>query len=141
MVQPLGQAEKIGDAVEVRGIAVAVARDFLGDLDVGAGVERGQQVEFLEYEADLALAHAGAFRVGERGQVVPVEHDAAAVGPRESAQQIKKCRFPAARRAHHADEFALLHAEGNSAQRLNLNFAHVIGLAQVFCFDECSAHA
>ena len=131
-MQPLGQAEQVGDAVEVRGIAVAVAGDFLGHQDVRAGVERGQQVEFLEDEADLALAHAGAFRVGERGQVVAVEHHAAAIGTREPAQKIEESRLAAAGRADDADELALLHAEGNTAQRLDLNFAHVVGLAQVF---------
>ena len=99
-------------------------------------IERGQQVEFLKDESDLALAHAGAFAVGERGQVVAVEHDAAAVGVGESAQKIEKSGFAAARGADDADEFALLHAEGDAAQGLDLNFAYVVGLAQVFGFDE-----
>ena len=119
----------------------AVTRDFLRHRDVRTRVESGQQVELLEHKADLALAHASAFGVGERGQIVAVEHDAAAVGAREPAQQIKECGFAAARGAHDADELALLHAEGNSAQCLDLNFAHVIRLPQVFCFDECFGHA
>ena len=142
MPQTLGQAEKIGDAVEVRGIAVAVAGNFAARSSIlRTRVERRQQVEFLEDESDLALAHAGALGVGERGQVVAIEHDAAAVGARQSAQKIEQRGLAAARRADHADELALLHAEGNSAQRLDLDFADVIGLAQVFCFDECVGHA
>ena len=119
------------------GIAVAVAGNFLRDENVRARVERGQQIEFLEDESDLALAHAGALGVGERGQIVAIEHDAAAIGAGEAAQQIKKCGFAAARGADDADELALLHAEGNAAQRLDLDLADVVGLAQVFGFDEC----
>ena len=119
------------------GIAIAVAGDFLRDRDVRARVERGQQVEFLEDESDLALAHAGALGVGERGQIVAVEHDAAAIGLGQSAEKIEESGFSAARRSDDADELALLHAEGDAAQRLDFDFAHVVGLAQVFCFDEC----
>ena len=67
------------------GSPIAVPRDFPGDVDIGARIERGQQVEFLEYEANLALAHAGSFCVGERGQVVAVQHHTASVGPRQPA--------------------------------------------------------
>src|ERR1035441_5150344 len=84
MSKTLGQAEKIGDTVKVRGISVAVARNLPGDPNVGAGVESRQQVELLEYEANLALAHSGSCRVGECGQIFTVEHHAAAVGARQS---------------------------------------------------------
>src|SRR3984885_8335456 len=141
MPQALGQPEQVGDAVEVRWIPFAVARNFLGNRNVRACVERGQQVELLKHEADLAFAHAGSFGIGERRQVVAVEHYAAPVRPRQSAQKVKESRLSAARRTHHADELAALHAEGNPAQRLDFNFAHVIRLPQIFCFDECFRHA
>ena len=67
------------------GVAIAISRNFLRHQDVRSRVQRRQQIEFLKHESDLALAHAGAFAVGECRQIVAVEHDAAAVGMSESA--------------------------------------------------------
>src|ERR1700722_6216374 len=141
MSQPFAESQQIGDAVEVRRIAIAVTRNFLRDHDVRPGVERRQQIEFLKNKSDLAFAHARALRVRKLGQVVAIEQDAAAIGPRQTSQKIKECGFPAARGPHDADKFTLGHGERNSAQRLNFNFAYVIRCAQVFRFDECLAHA
>ena len=78
------------------------------DIDVGARVECGQQIEFLEDESDLAFAQLGALGIGELGEIVAVDDDVAGVGARQSAQQIKESGFAAARWAHDADKLSLL---------------------------------
>jgi len=65
MSQAFGESKKIGDAVEVGGIARTIAGNFARDLDIGAGIERGQQIELLEDEPNLAFSHAGALGIGE----------------------------------------------------------------------------
>src|SRR6202007_1422858 len=73
--------------------------------------------------------------------IVAVKNHAAAIGAREAAEEIEERGFPASRGADYADELAFLHGEGDAAKRLHLDLAYVVGLAQVFCFDECFGHA
>src|SRR5258708_11456326 len=118
----------IANAEEECGIAVAVAGDFLRYGDVGTCVEGGQEVELLEYEADLALAHAGALGVGEGGDVVAIQNYFAGIGAGESAEQVEQCGFAAARRADHGDKFSSLDAEGDAPERGHVDLSHAIGL-------------
>jgi hypothetical protein len=99
------------------GIAVAVAGNFLRDGDVGARVESGQQVELLKYEADFALAHAGALCIGERGEVVAIQTTLPESALRQSAQQVEQSRLAAAGGPDDGNEFSFFHAEGDSAER------------------------
>ena len=112
------------------------AGDIQRDINVGLRIEGGQQVEFLEDESDLALAQPGALGVGELRKVVAVNDDVAGVGASQSAQQVEKRGFAAARRADDADKFSLLHAKGDTPEGGNINFAHAVGLAQFDGFDE-----
>jgi hypothetical protein len=141
VLQPLRQTQQIGDAIEVCRIAVAVAGDFLRHQNIRTGIEGRQQVKLLEHEPDLTLAHARALRVGQSRKIVAIEHHAAAVGASQPSEQVKQRGLSAAGRPHDADELAFLHAEGNSAEGLDFDLAYVIGLAQIFCFDERSRHA
>ena len=99
-------------------------------------IERGQQVELLEDESDLALAQPGALGVGELREVVAINDDVAGVGASQAAQQIEKGGLAAARGAYDADKLSLLHSKRDTPEGGNINFAHAVGLAQFHGFDE-----
>ena len=84
--QPLTDAQQIGDAVEMRPVKLRGAGNVISDLDIRLGIERWQQIELLEHEADLALAHACTFRIGKLGKVITIDDDASGVGPSQSTQ-------------------------------------------------------
>src|SRR5580704_3183401 len=135
--KPFLQSQQAHDFVEVRGIAIPVRPgNVYRNIDVRTRIERRQQVEFLEYESDLAFAHSRAFRIGKLREVVSVDDDAPRVGPSQSAQKIKKCGLAAARRADHADKLTLLDAKGNPAQRGHLDLAHAVRLVHIHGFDK-----
>ena len=140
MIEALAQSQQIANAEEEGGIAMAVSGDLLRNGDVRTGVQRRQQVELLKYESDLALAHAGALGIGERGEIVAVEDYLAGIGAGEAAEQIEESGLAAAGGADHGDEFSFLHVEGDAAEGGDVNLADAISLVQVNGFDEC-AHA
>jgi len=53
MRETLGESQQLNDSLEVSFIELAVAGDVTGNLDIRACIERGQQVEFLEYKPIL----------------------------------------------------------------------------------------
>ena len=115
-----------------------MSRDFNRNLDVRACIERRQQIEFLKHEADLALAHVGALRIGEHGKIVSVDDKMAGIRPRQTAQKIKERRLSAARRPYDADKFAAIDAQRNPAQRLHIHFSDAVRLTKIDCLDETS---
>src|SRR5690348_13505225 len=110
--------------------------NVFGDGDIGVSVQGRQQVELLENEADLALAHLGSLSVREPGEVLAVNHHPAGIGVGQAAQEVKQGGFAAARRAHNGHEFALLHVKGDAAQSRHLHFADVVSLAQFLSYDD-----
>src|ERR1051325_4643683 len=116
MGKPLAQSEQIRYAVEESCVPTSVPGNFLCNEDVRARIERGEQVEFLEDEADFALPHARSLSIGKLGQIVSVKYDATPIGSRQAAQQIEKRGFPAAGGTDHAYKFAFLYCEGDAAQ-------------------------
>src|SRR5438552_3788576 len=125
MIQPLFQPQQFYDAVEVSLVAAAVAsRDIDGNLNIRARAQRRQQVEFLEDESDLALAHFGAFRIRELREIVAIDEDVADVRTSQTAKDIKQCGLPAARRPDNRDELAFLSAERNAAQGRHFDLAY-----------------
>src|SRR4029077_4609515 len=98
--------------------------------------ERGQNIEFLEYESDLALAQPGALAVGKGGEIHSVDGNASRIRAGQSAKQIKECGLAAARRADDGDELTLLHTEGNAAQGWHIHFANPVGFAQFPRFND-----
>src|SRR5947209_15187174 len=104
MRQSFAQPQKFRDAIEIGSIEVPVACDFSRDHYVRAGIKRGQQVELLKNEPDLALAHARSLGIGKFRQVIPVQYYTSAIGPGQAAKQVKKGRFAASRRADDAHE-------------------------------------
>src|SRR5580692_4662908 len=137
MLQAFLQTQQAHDLVEIRCVAISISPGNVHrNIDVRTRIQRGQQVEFLEYESDFAFTQAGAFRVGELREVVSIDDDMARVGASQSTQKIKKCRLAAARRADHADELTLLNADGNPAQRGHFHLAHAVRLVHIHGFDE-----
>src|SRR5690606_10814641 len=68
--------------------------------------EGGQQVEELEYEANMIAAEQGALGLVHRYQILPLQPDLTRVGQVNAADQIQEGAFAAARGAEHGDEFA-----------------------------------
>src|ERR1700691_4772117 len=126
MVQAFRQSQKIADAEEERGVVIAIAGNFLRDGDVGAGIERGQQVELLEDEADLALAHTGALGIGERGEIVAIHNYFAGIGASQAAEEVEQSGFPAAGGADYGDKFSSLYAEGDATEGGYVDLSHAI---------------
>ena len=110
MAKSPGKSQQIGDAVEMRGIPVAVARYLLRDGDVRACVQRREKVKFLKYEANLSLTHPGSVGVGQFGKIVAVKHYAAGIRSGQSSQKVEKRRLAAARRTYDADELSFRRA-------------------------------
>src|SRR5215471_10827501 len=108
----------MNNPLEINNIPRSVSSRYVKRyVNVGSGIERRQQIEFLKHKSDFALAQAGALRVRERGEIRPINDNMPGVGSRQSPKKIEQSRLPAARRAHDAYKLALLHAERDSAQR------------------------
>ena len=129
VVQAFSEAQQIADAQKECWIAIAVSGNFLSDGNVGARVERRQQIELLENKTDFTLAHTGALGIGERREVVAIHDHFAGVSPGQSAQQIEESRLAAAGGADDGDEFSLLHAEGDAAQCGYIDLPYAISFA------------
>jgi len=69
------------------------------------------QLEGLEYEADVAQARPRERTRALRRDVLAREGDPAAVGAIEPPEQVQERRLAAARTAEHGDDLALLHLE------------------------------
>src|SRR5271170_3869162 len=136
------QSQQAHDLVEVRRVSIPVGSgDVQSDIDVRARIEGRKQIELLEYESDLALAHAGTFGVGKLREIITVDDDAPRVSPSQSAKKIEQSGLAASRRPDHAHKLALLHAEGNPSQRGHVDFAHAVRLVHIYGFDEdCHAN-
>src|SRR5215469_13353761 len=104
MLQTFAQPQQIGDAIEIRVIAVPVSRNLLSDQDVGPRIEGGQQVELLEDESDLAFAHSGSLGIRQCSEIVAVEYDASAVSTGQSSEKVKQGGFSASRGPNHTDK-------------------------------------
>src|SRR5579863_10787371 len=99
-------------------------------------MERGQQIEFLKHESNLALAHTSPFSVGKLCEVIFVDDYTPGISSGQPAQKIKKRGLAAARRANDAHKLTLLHAKGNPAQRRHFDFAYAVGLTHIHGFDD-----
>ena len=88
---------------------VAAAGDVARDVDIAFGSQRGQQIEFLEDEADFAICACACAPIGQRGEVDAVDQHTSGVGVRQAAQDVEQRRLAAARGADDADELTLLH--------------------------------
>src|SRR5262249_26215540 len=97
MSQPGGYSKQVCDATHEFAVDVSVATCYVvGDFNVAKCIQRWEQIESLEDEADFALAHAGTLSIGKLCKIRAVNEHAAAGRPSESAKNIKKRRLPAA---------------------------------------------
>ena len=102
-------------------------------------VERGgarQQVEGLEDEADLAVAHGGELVVVHLGHDLAPQHVAPLGRCVEAPDEVHEGGLSGARGAHDRDVLALLDLEGDAAQRLDLLRPHLVGAPEVLGVDD-----
>ena len=90
----------------VRAVAPVLAPQLERAADVLARGQGRHQMEGLEDEADLRGPERARLVLAERGEIVAVEHDAAAGRPVEPGEQAEQRALAAARRAHDRHEAA-----------------------------------
>ena len=94
------------------------------------GRQAGNQIVELKHEADVLAAVAGERGVVEFGELLPAVEHRAAGGHVEPAQDIEQRALAAAGRAQQHDELAGVQIEVDAAERVHVDFAHVIDLRQ-----------
>jgi len=87
-----------------------------GQLDIFKHGELIDEVEALEYEADVAFAQVGSFAFVEVRHFYAIEHEAPAIGIVQQAQNVQKSGFSAAGGAHYGDEFPFFDFEAKVIQ-------------------------
>ncbi len=134
VIQAALEAQQVGDdfeAVRIETISV----DVLGERDVVIGVESGQKIEALKYEADFVAAQKGSGGIAHGGKVVAIEQHASARGLRETAHHVEHGGFSAAGRSHDGKKFAGHHFHVDSAEGRGFHFSGTVGLPEIFCFE------
>src|SRR5919201_5892774 len=110
-------------------------------LDVLERTRPREQVEHLEHEADLGVAHAGQLIARQSRHVLAVEPVTAAGRTIETAEQVHEGRLARARRSHDRDELARLDRDGDAAQRVHRVRAEVVVLAEILGGDDGHAQS
>ena len=90
-----------------------------------------QQVEALEDEPDLAVAHDRELVLRHARDVLAVEDVAAARRPIEAPEDVHQRRLAGSGRAGDRDELAGLDVEVRAAQRAHGDLADVVGLDEI----------
>src|SRR5438067_1558208 len=132
LVFELEHAKDFAPPLGVAAAVFAAAVYALGELEVALGGERREEVEALEDEADLAAAYVGAARVRGGREVFVVNHNPPRSRREQPAEEVQHRRLAAARRPHDGDELALLHVQGDAAQRRHVHAPHPVDLRQIF---------
>ena len=137
----LGEADGFEQA---GGAEAAVAAGDLGQdhgrLDVFHGIERGQEVEALEDEADAVAAVAHQLRLGSRAQFQTVHVDFAAGGAVQSADEVEQRGFAGAGRSDERHEFAARQRKVNLRKRRDDRLADAVAAGQRPELDEGFVH-
>ena len=100
-------------------------------LDIFQGRGAREQIEILKNESELAVAHVRQFVAAQGGNILAIEKIAAGRRPIEAAENIHQGRFARAARAHQRDEFASPDLDGNTADRMHIDFAGPIRFPNV----------
>ena len=132
------QVEQLGDACGPGGAGNPRDLERVGDVaGDGPGVE---QIDVLEDEPDAAPRGPQA-RLGERRQLLAVDHDAARRRALEHGQAPDERRLPGARAAHDPVDLARLHAHVDAVERNDVAARTGVDLAQADDLDAgCGAH-
>ena len=111
MAQPIGHLEPREQVVEpvVGGLAPPVGQQ--GQEDVVAGRERGDQVERLEDQPDVAATKYRQRSVGHGCQVLAVDEYASGVGPGQAGHHVQQGALARSTGPHHGCELARLDRE------------------------------
>src|SRR5271157_2679271 len=111
MLEAIVNAQQPSDAVDVGALTspVTLPCNIAGDGNVAFGGQGREQIELLEDESDLRLAHVCARRIGQGSEVNAVNEYATGVGLRQSAKDVEQRGLTAAGRPYDGYEFALFH--------------------------------
>jgi hypothetical protein len=134
VVKPVRKAQHASDNFKAMRIET-IAVDMLGQGDIPAGIECGQQVEALEHKTNFVAAQFGALAVAHRGKIVAVEENMPASCLRQPADHVEQGRLPATRRPHDGHKFAREHFHVHAAERQHLKLAGAIDLPQILGFE------
>lgn len=119
----------------LRGLRGRDAADEKRHHDIFEGGEFGEQVVALPDEADLAITEVAERGVGELGDVLRSEEDAAGGGAVETAEQVQEGRFTGAGFADDRDSFPLLYFQMQILKNDDFRLAGRIALGQTFGSD------
>ena len=111
MLQAFRNPQHLRNLFQERRVNRFSARNIDGNFDIRARAERRQQIEFLEDEADFALAQSRPLAVRKARKIHAVDGHASRIRPRQSSEKIKESRLPAPRRPHDRDKLAFLYVE------------------------------
>jgi hypothetical protein len=118
VAQPVPDANAVRHALDARlRVPGPHAAEQAGQGDVVREAERRQQVEELKHEADALPSQSRQLIVGQRGEIVSFECDAASRRTIHRAAQVQERRFAAARGSHESDEIASLDRHGDTGKR------------------------
>src|SRR5882724_623419 len=105
-------------------------------LDVLERARAREQIEHLEDEADLRVAHGGQLVARQARHVLGVEPVAPRRRAVEAAEQVHEGGLAGARRAHDSDELAGLDRHRHTAQRVHGVRAEVVVLGELLGRDD-----
>ena len=96
----------------------------------------GQQIEVLEDETDLRVAHHGALLGGQGRDVLPVQPVFSRRGAVQAAEDVHQRALARTAGAHQRDHLATLNLERNALEDRNLQFAALVGFMNVIEVDQ-----
>src|SRR3954465_6333127 len=105
-------------------------------LDVLHRLRARQQVEVLEDEADVPVAHRGELARAHFGDRPAVEAVFAAAGAVQATDQVHEGGLAGPGRAHHRYELAFADAHADAVERPHLGVAHAVELHQAARLDQ-----
>ena len=91
-----------------------------------------EQVEVLEDETDLLVADTRQIGFAQLGNAHAIQEILAVGGLIKAAKNVHERTLAAATGTHDRDEFALVDQQVNTAQRVDFDIAHAIGLLDIF---------
>lgn len=95
------------------------------------------EVEALEYEADIALTDGSPVFFPEVAHFCPIELVDTGSGIVEKAEDIEQSGLTASRRPHYGDKFAFVHFERYAIEGYRLYFFCSENLGEVADFNHC----
>ena len=137
LAEPDDLQDFLGPLVALGGLHLVLAAVVeQRQLDVVERRRPRQQVEALEDEADLAVAHDRELIAGHPRDILAVEDVLAARRAIKAAEDVHERRLAGAGRARDRHELALLDVHVGAAERAHRHFADRVGLDEVANGDD-----